>query len=96
MSISLSPCEFFKRDKEAYKQELLAINSKQKWIDVSYTNDEVPSICDGTHIIYFGIWDNGDPLIWAIQDEDHESEQIDLGMFNNLTDAIAFCDNRGA
>lgn len=96
MSISLNPCEFFKDDKEAYKEELLAIDSKQKWIDVSYTSDEVPSICDGTHIIYFGIWGDGTPLIWAVQEEDHESEQIDLGSFTSLTDAIAFCDNRGA
>jgi hypothetical protein len=95
MSISLNPCEFFKEDKEAYKEELLAIDSSKEWIDVSYTNDEVPSICDGTHIIYFGIWANGEPLIWAVQEEDHESDQIDLGSFTSLTDAIAFCDNRG-
>lgn len=96
MTIQLTVYEddFFKDDKNAYIAEIRGMETAGAWADVSYHCDEVPSISDGQHVIYFGLWADGTPLIWAIQDENNTLEQVDLGSFDTLTSAVLFCDNR--
>tara|TARA_R110000787_G_scaffold284410_1_gene398071 strand:- start:627 stop:923 length:297 start_codon:yes stop_codon:yes gene_type:complete len=94
MNIQLNACDFFQDQKDAFSAELQSIESNQKWIDVSYTNDELPSISDGVHVVYFGTFLSGEKIIWAIQDENYGYEQVDLGSFDDIQSAIEFCDKR--
>ena len=94
IQIAVYDDDFFKDDKNAYIDEIRAISTTGEWIDISYHCDEVPSISDGMHCVYFGVWGDGSPIIWVVEFETDTMEQIDLGSFDKLTDAILFCDNR--
>ena len=79
-------------DQKVFFQHQLDLVSDD-WADVSYKNDECPSISNGTCTIYFGLCDLSDhyPFVSAVFDDD----QNDLGEFETIQEAINHCENLG-
>jgi len=79
-------------DQKVFFQHQLDLVSDD-WADVSYKNDECPSISNGTCTIYFGLCDLSDhyPFVSAVFDDD----QNDFGEFETIQEAINHCENLG-